>query len=107
MKIYVVMGTIGEYSERTEWPIRAFINEKHAKLWVTRATKETMRLWALADAMNPTDSGIARCAVFNQLIKSGKDKNKYDPKMESIDDYPTYYYYEVEMASILNPLKAL
>lgn len=35
--LHVVMGTTGEYSDREEWPVRAFLDEAAARLFVARA----------------------------------------------------------------------
>lgn len=35
MKIYVVCGVTGEYSDRYEWLTRAFVDEKVAQLYIT------------------------------------------------------------------------
>jgi hypothetical protein len=37
-EMYVVMGTTGEYSDRTEWPIAVYAYEALAKQHVGRAT---------------------------------------------------------------------
>ena len=36
--LYVVMGTEGEYSDRTEWPVRAFVDPLRAADHVVKAT---------------------------------------------------------------------
>lgn len=35
--IYVVIATIGEYSDRSEWPVCYFLSEEQARSWVLRA----------------------------------------------------------------------
>lgn len=42
--LYVVMGTTGEYSDRTEWPVRAFLDETKAADLVLRAEAEARQL---------------------------------------------------------------
>jgi hypothetical protein len=39
MIIYVVFGTTGEYSDRREWTVKAFSEEKKAKKLVKDATR--------------------------------------------------------------------
>lgn len=39
-KIYVVMATQGEWSDRTEWPICGFVNEDSAKAKIITLQKE-------------------------------------------------------------------
>jgi hypothetical protein len=36
--VYIVMGSTGEYSDRSEWPVVAYLNEEHAKEHVEKAT---------------------------------------------------------------------
>lgn len=38
--IYVVMGTTGDYSDRTEWPVYWTENEEEANAYVDIVTKE-------------------------------------------------------------------
>lgn len=39
MKIYVVFGSTGEYSDRSEWLVAAYVDEALAKCHVAAATK--------------------------------------------------------------------
>jgi hypothetical protein len=36
--LYVVMGSEGEYSDRSTWPVRAFIDQAKATAHVVKAT---------------------------------------------------------------------
>ena len=40
MKIYIVMGESGEYSDRNVWDVKAFKNEIDARKFVEDCTKE-------------------------------------------------------------------
>lgn len=54
MTIYVVMGGTGEYSDRQEWPVRAFATEAHAQAFVAAA-----EVWLLAHDVSRRSDGIA------------------------------------------------
>lgn len=84
MKIYVVFGSTGEYSDRTEWLIKAFSNAEKAKELVINATQEADRIRVKY-----------KSSYFNWDSKN--DPNKYDPKM--LLDYTgtSYYYQSVEL----------
>jgi hypothetical protein len=38
-KVWVVMGTSGEWSDRVEWPLFAFSTEREAQLYADRAPR--------------------------------------------------------------------
>lgn len=42
--IYVVMGATGEYSDRQEWPVRAFLSVLDAKRLIVEAEAEARRI---------------------------------------------------------------
>ena len=75
--IYVVFGTTGEYSDRTEWLIKAFTTEEAAKELVAKATQRANEL--IATAPN------------RYSIKEGS--NEFDPGMQ-VDYTGTSYFYE-------------
>lgn len=74
-KIYVVMGTTGEYSDRTEWPVKAFLDEERAKALVLAATERSKELQASRATKYERPKGV----------------NQYDPSMEM--DYTGTEYY--------------
>ena len=82
MVIYVVRGTTGEYSDRCEWPVKAFISEDAAKLLVTNATIEASRI----QASRPSDYQVPE-----------GESNRYDPNMDMDYTGTTYYYETVEL----------
>ena len=43
MKIYIVFGWAGEYSDREEWPVAAYSDEKLAQDHVRLATRESAK----------------------------------------------------------------
>lgn len=73
--IYVVMGTTGEYSDRTEWPVVAYTNESDARRHVELAGNEAKTIFATRKDRYSTD-GIV---------------NPFDPKME-MDYMGTEYF---------------
>lgn len=51
-QIYVVMGSTGEYSDRTEWPVLAYLNEGDAQECVKRFVA-----WAMEKGVHTTQGG--------------------------------------------------
>ena len=82
MKIFVVTGTTGEYSDRVEWLVKAVKDEQAAKDFVVTATK------------------IAR---EQEVLKSkSRDwlfqvKSELDPDISMEYTGTNYYYSEVEL----------
>lgn len=84
MKIYVVFGTSGEYSDRREWPVKAFKSKEQAEVLVINATQEANRIFsANGDKYYDWDNE--------------KDPNKYDPEMDMDYTGASYYIAEVEL----------
>lgn len=79
--IYVVVGTTGEYSDRSEWLVCAFVKEQDAKDLVVNASRRAQEL----AATRSSQYSIERAA------------NEYDPKMEMDYTGTTYYYAPVEL----------
>lgn len=81
-KIFVVEGTTGEYSDRSEWPVMAYVDEEKAKEHVVNAERRAKELEA------------TRRDYFDNVEKGA---NEFDPEM--IMDYTgtSYYYYDVEL----------
>lgn len=88
MKIWVVMGSTGEYSDHTEWSICYYADETLAQNHVDRAT-ECAQPWVLERANGR--SSIPRGA------------NPWDPFM--VIDYTgvNYYVYGVEQGPLQIP----
>lgn len=88
MKIYIVMGTTGEYSDRSEWPVVAYQDEAMAQAHVLAATAEASRIQA---ALAATDSASRYTeegrAQYLEIMKS----SPYDPDLY-IDYTGTSYY---------------
>lgn len=54
--VYVVTAGTGEYSDRTEWPIRVVQTEDRAKEMVTLLDAEAAPLWAQVQAAAARDN---------------------------------------------------
>ena len=54
-KIYIIMGTRGEYSCRQEWPEIAFVDEKKAEQYVIKKGQEARNEWIQNHGNNPRD----------------------------------------------------
>lgn len=46
MTIFIVFGTTGEYSDRTEWPVKAFRDEQRAKDFVELLTSKSREIYS-------------------------------------------------------------
>ncbi len=76
--IWVVFGTTGEYSDRDEWPVRAFYSKSNAERLVAAATARANEIFASEEYQ----SGV----------------NPYDPEMKMDYTGTTYYVVEVPIA---------
>ena len=83
MNVYVVMGTCGEYSDRNEWPVVAFLSEERAKQRVVDAERRAKEL----EAEHPD---------YHDDIPDGA--NEFDLGMQTSYTGTTYYYLTVEVA---------
>jgi hypothetical protein len=82
MKIYVVFGSTGEYSDRTEWPVKAFYDEDKAKELVENASEEADRIFANRE---------------NKYSRRNDESNKFDPDMRMDYTNTSYYFIAVEL----------
>jgi len=80
--IHVVFGSTGEYSDRSEWPVKAFRTEATAQELVLAATKSANEVFA------------ARKRKYSYNVPKGA--NPHDPHMEM--DYTGTRYYVVTVA---------
>jgi len=81
MKIYVVFGSTGEYSDHDEWMVKAFTKEAMAKDWIVKCTKKANEL----KIQYSNEYDIPRGA------------NQYDPYMRIDYTGVDYNYSEVEL----------
>jgi len=80
-KIYVVMGTTGEYSDRSEWLVIAYFDEEKAKQHVTLARQEAKRILHLAKHYNKFTREFERIYDAAGYIDSSIDYFYYDIKL--------------------------
>jgi len=89
--IWVVFGTTGEYSDRSEWPVAAFFHEQAAQRRVLDCQE-----WLLANgcARRANDDGIYRPSGGRYAAL----ENPYDPSMGI--DYTGVRYYIAEIPAV-------
>lgn len=80
-KVYVVFGTCGEYSDRDEWPVAAYLDEKEAKNLVVNATVRAKELYE----------------EYKNHFKIPKGSNEFDPEMKTSLEGTSYFLYEVDL----------
>ena len=81
MKVYVVFGSTGEYSDRTEWIVCGFLDEEKAKERVLLAGEEARTLFASGE--------------YSRY--DAEPTNKYDDKFQMYYTGTVYYYAKVEV----------
>ena len=86
MRIYVVIGSTGEYSDRREWLVKAFPKQELAQQLVVAATREAKRLYAAYAS-----------SAYMDYHKIPKGSNPVDPSMETDYTGVGYHYVEVEL----------
>ena len=93
MKIYIVHGTTGEYSDRTEWIVCAYIKKEDAERHV------------LAAQAHCPNSEEAYKAYFNQFRDGGRVMltNPYDKKFHMDYTGTGYYLTETELLDSFEP----
>lgn len=86
MKIYIVEGHTGEYSDRCDWGVKAFTLEEDAKDFVVECTKA-------AGEIAVRCGGEYYGQVFDEAKKISPDQNYQS------DNYggTHYSYYEIEL----------
>jgi len=75
------MGETGEYSDRSEWPVKAFTEEEKAKELILLATAEAGRI---ANTRDP-----------DSVSETESEKNPHDPDMRMDYTGTSYFYYTV------------
>lgn len=95
-RIYVVMGTTGEYSDRTEWAVRAFLSEDRAKEEVS----------ALEDQVLPLNEMRANGTYYDNEPYDWDERKAWlesavplDPKVAVSYTGTHYYYLDVEIGA--------
>lgn len=82
VKIFIVVGSTGEYSDRYQWNVGAYYSEKAARDHADMASEEA---WRLHKSRSSKHSSIEEGA------------NKYDLKMTMSYTGADYYVHEAEI----------
>lgn len=95
-RIFVVMGTTGEYSDRTEWPVLAFTDKTAAEKLVVQASRRA------AEIHNQPSNGLSYRVDLAMAEARGErlePLNEFDPEMQM--DYTGTFYeiLEVDLVS--------
>jgi hypothetical protein len=91
MKIFVVFGQTGEYSDHMEWPVKAFVSEEEAKLFVENVTSEYYRL------KQKYGGNKSKYSSWIYKMYDADDSNLLDPKMRTDYTGTSYRYFEMEL----------
>lgn len=83
MRIFIVTGTTGEYSDRTEWLVTAFLNEERAKELVVLASARARQI---------------QLDYKDDYWDLPGDISDYDPKFTMDYTGTSYYYTKTEIA---------
>jgi len=96
MLIYVVMGTCGEYSDRREWSVIAYADQKLAEQHVTLATEEAKTVAALCQEVN-----LETPKYFDVLKSIDVAHQRYDGYRQSSYTDTMYCIEAVELVDAL------
>ena len=89
MKIYIVTGSTGEYSDRSTWTVRAFVNYRRAK-------KFALNLAELAREHGMVNQ-VGRGSVWDQdaqIVLKAKIRENFDPHFSQNYTGTEYYVSE-------------
>lgn len=91
-EVFVVMGATGEYSDRYEWPVRAFLDEGKAQALVA-AADEDARAWLARSADH-----WQQYMNFRELSETEKaELFPHDPHFSMDYTGTSYYVMKVEL----------
>lgn len=76
--LHVVMGAEGEYSGRSEWPVRAFTDPVRAATHVVQATARANEIINRADALGVPAYGSESAHFHNEFDPSGGRPSAYE-----------------------------
>ena len=91
MKIYVVEGSCGEYSDHREWPVHAYANELLAQAKVQELTE-----WANEIRIKFKDKSWDWSDYVNELSDEARN-HLPDPNFNWDYSGFNYYYYLIEL----------
>ena len=87
MKIYIVEGSTGEYSDHCEWAVKAFVSEQKAKDLVTKASEVANEIFACSE--------LDRSDI--KYVDRWKATNPFDLGMQMDYNGTRYKYYDIEL----------
>jgi len=96
MKIWVVMGGSGEYSDRREWPVRAYADMAEVQRQIVLLTEKGRELSAERDRLRESEDESARWYDFPS---EEMRKTLPDPCIEFDYTGVSYFYYEVDLVT--------
>lgn len=77
MKIYIVQGSAGEYSERTEWLVCAYKNKEIAQIHAEEAQKEAATIETITDRYEDERDEAIKAAVWDKEMQFGYTGTRY------------------------------
>jgi hypothetical protein len=96
MRVFIVFGQTGEYSDRTDWPVKGFLSRERAEAFEMDATKWAKKYKAdLADVQCDECYG---CGRHNFGCRQ-EPKPPHDPGFRCDYTGTDYYTIEVEVES--------
>lgn len=85
MNVYIVFGTTGEYSDRSEWPVKAYLDEVRAQEHVEAASADAREFMATSHGEH--------YSVWGMTKEELAERFPHDPNF-SCDYTGTKYYLE-------------
>lgn len=97
-KIYVIVGSVGEYSDHKEWYVCAFRNQEEAQAFVMAVSAESRDIRNRILIYNQEHPKEQDVWTFLYSSESAPEalKSQLDPDME-MDPDVNYWYEEVEL----------
>ena len=86
-RIWIVMGSTGEYSDRNEWPVAAYREERLALTHVELATARAKELEQWTDGEEP----------WRWVDRDKRPANEHDPDMQMDYTGTDYYAQSVDL----------
>jgi len=96
VRVWIVFGSTGEYSDRREWPVRGFIDKARAEAFEFAATR-----WARDHSKRLKGHECDDCySAAKNFRQCGEDeKSPHDPDYSRDYTGTDYYTVEVEVES--------
>ncbi len=96
--IHVVMGTCGEYSDRSEWPVCWYVAQQAAQEHVHLAHRRAREIAAMIEK-----AGLDRFQVHDDP----QYKNEFDPDMKTDYTGTDYFIYNVTEGTLPDTARGL